>query len=328
MTVSFKNNQEQLATRIKLKEQFKPAHIYKGWLNKKQILQLLENPELLFISEYHSPMEELNTGAVDYTLNRINKAHHSFTDTRGRSIVIAVKERAFDTTDIDLKGRVLTSGVQSQAQTAHASIMATIVAGAGNSSPFALGVAPAALVSSIDFTNLFPEANDFYTQKKICVQNHSYGTVLENFYGNEAVAYDISAANQPTLLHVFSAGNSGTTTPSTGTYVGLTATANLTGNFKQSKNTISVSALDSIGRPMIAASRGPAYDGRVKPELSAYGEDGSSGAAALVSGTIALLQEAYMKKQGRLPTSDLVKAVLINSADDVGPTGIDYLTGY
>jgi hypothetical protein len=37
--------------------------------------------------------------------------------------------------------------------------------------------------------------------------------------------------------------------------------------------------------------KGPAFDGRIKPEMVAFGIDGSSGAAALVSGVAILLQQ-------------------------------------
>ncbi|RYY58356.1 MAG: hypothetical protein EOO05_16700, partial [Chitinophagaceae bacterium] len=67
---------------------------------------------------------------------------------------------------------------------------------------------------------------------------------------------------------------------------------------------------------------------RVKPELVAYGEDGSSGAAAMVSGTAALIQQAFKLKHGVLPASATTKAILINSANDVGTAGIDFSSGY
>ncbi|HYO22290.1 MAG TPA: S8 family peptidase [Flavisolibacter sp.] len=327
VSISLKKKTASILTAFRLREQHAAANVYNATLLKTALLRLAVHPDVTFISEYNFPQEELNTGAVDYTLNKINKAHHAYPDIRGDSIFISVKERAFDTTDIDLKGRVF-PGMHAPVQSSHAAIMATIIAGAGNSSPFALGVASGSFVSSADFTNLFPEEDTFYRQRRITVQNHSYGTVVENFYGNEAMAYDLNMMNNPTLLQVFSAGNSGGITPTVGTYSGVMGMANLTGNFKQSKNTISVAALDSAGSSMQAASKGPAFDGRLKPELAAYGEDGSSGAAALVSGTAALVQDAYKKLKGRLPASELVKVILINSADDAGLPGIDYATGY
>jgi hypothetical protein len=163
----------------------------------------------------------------------------------------------------------------------------------------------------------------------VSVQNHSYGTGIENYYGLETRAYDAQARQLPTLLHVFSSGNSGTRTSSTGLYRGLAGVANLTGQFKQSKNTLSVGATNALGEVAAGSSRGPAHDGRIKPELVAFGDDGSSDAAALVSGMSLLVQQAYREQNGgALPPSALVKAALLNSADDVGRPEVDFVAGF
>jgi hypothetical protein len=291
------------------------------------VTHLLRDNNVRFIGLTRPPVEELTTGAVDYSLNGITELQAQDTTLRGAGLRVAVKERLVDTLDIDYRDRLFRSGLEHPTVTAHASLMTTIIAGAGNTSLLAYGVAPAAAPTSVSFNSLLPEPPSFYSTQQILVQNHSYGTVIENFYGNEAMAYDVSVVAQPTLLHVFSAGNSGGSN-GTGIYTGLPGRANLTGNFKQSKNTLAVTGVDSLGRPLPLSSRGPAYDGRLKPELAAYGEDGSSGAAALVSGTALLVQDAYRQQQGGMAPAALIKAVLINSARDIGPAGIDFITGY
>lgn len=290
--------------------------------------ELAKDVRVLFINAITIPKEELSTGAVDYSLNKINYIQTLHPELRGDSIRVSVKERLFDTTDIDLKGRVFKTGIENTEVTSHASLMSTIIAGAGNSSPFAKGAAPASLVTSANFINLLPDPDSIFQRYHITVQNHSYGTSVENFYGSEAAAYDVNALADPTLLHVFSAGNSGTTTNTSGPYANIAEMANLTGNFKHAKNIITVSAVDSINGLLQLSSKGPAYDGRVKPELVAYGEDGSSGAAALVSGAAVLVQDQYRKSRGSTPASHVTKAVLLNSADDVGNANVDYQSGY
>ena len=94
------------------------------------------------------------------------------------------------------------------------------------------------------------------------------------------------------------------------------------------KNILTVGHIDSVYNVLPPSSRGPAFDGRVKPELVAFGEDGSSGAAAMVSGTAALLQDVYKKMKNELPSASLVKAVIINSAEDIGNKEIDFAAGY
>jgi hypothetical protein len=291
--------------------------------------EIVQNENILFINEQLIPKEELTTGAYDLSLNRINLVHARLPQFNGDSLQASVKERLFDSTDIDLKGRVFKTGLETTAQTSHASLMATIIAGAGNSSPYARGAALKANLSSSSFLNLLPDPDSIMQKYKISLQNHSYGTVVENFYGNEAVAYDRQANQFPNLLHVFSSGNSGNLTNTSGPYAGVSESANLTGNFKQAKNIITVGSIDSAAQLMPLSSKGPAYDGRIKPELMAYGEDGSSGAAALVSGTALLVQDAYKKNHaGNLPSSALVRSILINSADDVGNPNPDYASGY
>ncbi len=76
------------------------------------------------------------------------------------------------------------------------------------------------------------------------------------------------------------------------------------------------------------SSKGPAYDGRVKPELVALGEDGTSGSAAITSGSVVLLEQFYRQKFKKAPSASLIKAALINAADDLGTPQVDYVYGY
>ena len=295
----------------------------------KDIQGFLENPTIEFADILRQPKEELTTGAFDLSLNKLNLVHHLFPAINGNTIRASVKEQLLDSMDIDWKGRFFNSGAEANSQTSHASIMATILAGGGNSSPLAVGAATGAAITSSSFATLLPDADEVYERYNISVQNHSYGTGIENYYGADAKAYDINVNTHPSLVHVFSAGNSGASTPPTGTYAGIVGFVNLTGSFKMAKNNLTVGSVDSFNNVLPLSSKGPAYDGRLKPELVAYGEDGSSGAAALTSGTVALVQQAYkLLHQDSLPTAALVKAVLLNSADDIGAKGIDYASGY
>jgi hypothetical protein len=289
----------------------------------------LDNNNVVFADLLRKPKEELTTGAFDLSLNKILLAHDQFPIINGNGINISIKEQQLDSLDIDWKGRYFNSGVSAPTQTSHASIMATILAGGANSSLYAIGAAPAANLTSSSFASLLPDADEVYKQYNISIQNHSYGTGIENYYGADAKAYDLSVNKNPSLLHIFSAGNSGNVASNTGTYAGIEGFANLTGSFKMAKNIITVGSTDSFNNVMPLSSKGPAYDGRIKPELVAYGEDGSSGAAALTSGTAALIQQAYkLAHHDSLPAAALVKAILLNSADDIGAKGPDYNSGY
>jgi Subtilase family len=260
--------------------------------------------------------------------NTINKIQAVYPNLSGEGMTLSIKELAYNSNDLDLIGRHVPSSLAATEVDNHATDMATIAAGAGNSSINGKGVARNTLITSSSFAQVLPDEDEHYLVLDTWIQNHSYGTEIENFYGTLAEAFDISANNNPSLLHVFSSGNSGEGFSTTGTYKNIAGYANLTGNFKMAKNVLTVGSVDTVGRAIDFSSRGPAYDGRVKPELVAYSVAGSSNSAALVSGVCVLLQQAYKEKEGVLPSSSLVKALLINAADDVGSNGIDFITGY
>ena len=276
-----------------------------------------------------TPREELAVNGFDLTANQINLTHILFPDMKGEGQHISVKEQNFDTTDIDLKGRIDLSPLAAPLATNHANIMATIIAGAGNSVWYAKGVAPAARVSSSDFETLLPDDNKDYLSANITVQNHSYGTLIDNEYGLNAVAFDRSTNINTNLLHVFSSGNSGLDTSASGFYSGVGGFANLTGNFKMAKNIMVVGGVDSFGIIAPQSSKGPTNDGRIKPDIVAFQMNGTSESAALVSGAASLLQQFYKTKHAdSLLPSALARAILINSATDVGNPGPDYKSGF
>ncbi|MCW5922166.1 MAG: S8 family serine peptidase [Saprospiraceae bacterium] len=288
---------------------------------------LLPRPDVLFVDMASTqPKEELPVPGHNFFVNRINVAHTRHPTQNGSSVTISIKENQFDTADVDFKHRATNAPNSMPPITSHANIVASIVGGAGNSAIAGRGVAWGANLRSNGFNNLLPDED--YTAHQVSVQNHAYGLDIENYYGALAMAYDQSVVAHPPLLHVFSAGNKGPEAPNTGTYGGLAGFANLTGNFKMAKNVLTVGAVDSFGQIAPFSSRGPAYDGRNKPDLVAFGQDGSSGSAALVSGAAAILQQALLEQTGMLPKAALVRAILLNTADDVAPPGPDFFTGF
>lgn len=286
-------------------------------------------PGVLYVGEENfNPGVESRVLDLNLEPNTISKVHHEYPQLNGNGKVVSIKELAFNPNDIDLDDRHVASSVSSSTIDIHATEMATIVAGAGNSFVTGRGVANAAQLTSSDFANLFPDPDSEYQSLNAWVQNHSYGTIIENSYGSLAEAFDLSSNRNPELLHVFSSGNKGIEVSTDGNYQGITGVANITGNFKMAKNVLVVGSVDTVNREIAFASRGPAYDGRVKPELVAYSMVGSSNSAALTSGVALLLQQAYEEETEMLPPAALLKAILINSSRDAGATGIDFVTGY
>ncbi len=289
---------------------------------------LVQDPSIVFIAPVSKTVVERELTGFDLSANKGNLVHRTWPSINGSGRVISIKENKLDTADIDFKGRYISSPLASTRMDAHATTMATIAAGGGNTFYTGKGFAYGALISSSDFANLLPDIFAPHPVPAVTVQNHSYGTGIENYYGADAAAYDQQMNVSLSPIHIFSAGNQGTQSSSSGNYAGINGFANITGSFKMSKNSIAVGAADSFGVVPLLSSRGPAYDGRLKPELVALGEDGSSGAAAIVSGITALVQQAYQQKNNRSIESATTRAVLFNSADDVGLPGPDFVSGY
>ncbi|MES2774156.1 MAG: S8 family serine peptidase [Bacteroidota bacterium] len=329
-TVAFEQWVQAQQFPIKMIAAYKAANVFVVETNWADMLQKLASTNLVtFIDEKRLPKEELVVNGFDAGTNKINMLHNEFPLFNGKGSTVSVKENKPDTTDIDFKERYIPTPLSSATVTGHASIMTTMIAGGGNSYYQGKGAAWAAGITSSSFATLLPDANAVYQQYNISVQNHSYGTGIENFYGADAVAYDASTLINPSLVHNFSAGNSGTGTSTTGRYAGIQGYANITGSFKMAKNIITVGATDSFGIVAALSSKGPAYDGRIKPELVAFGEDGSSGAAAIVSGICLVLQQAYKEQHNNMtPPATLIKSLLLNSADDVETPGIDFKSGF
>ena len=92
-----------------------------------------------------------------------------------------------------------------------------------------------------------------------------------------------------------------------------------------------------------SSSRGPAADGRIKPDVGAKGTSvnstlpnntydsftGTSMACPGVAGCMAQLYQAYKELNGNInPPSALMKCVVLNSADDLGNPGPDFKHGW
>ncbi|MFB9865088.1 S8 family serine peptidase [Rufibacter immobilis] len=329
-TFAFQNWLKETMPQVRMQQaQASDTTILLSNLEVRQIAQLAGCPWVVFVDvPTRVPQEEAHLQNADLTVNKVEAVHLRYPQLAGQNLVVSVKENPFDSTDIDFKGRVV-SVKAAAPPTPHATSMATLVAGGGNTSPSGRGVAWQSHLITSDFARLMPDETAWLRSQKVSVQNHSYGVGLENYYGLESQAYDAQILEYPELLHVFSSGNAGTQTAKEGPYADVSGFANLTGQFKVSKNTLSVGAVDTSGQVSALSSRGPTYDGRIKPEVVAFGESGSSEASAVVSGVALLLQQVYQEQHnGTLPAASLVKAAIINSATEQGRPEVDYEAGF
>ncbi len=297
--------------------------------NTKFVKSLINNKNVIFIDEYISPKSEVNIIGYNRSFNGINQLDYLIPNANGKNIVAGIKEQKMEPTDLDLHKRILPSTLEATKVENHATVIASIIGGSGNSFYDGRGLANACKFYGSNFANLFADDFTILNQNKVSVQNHSYGTIVQQFYGAEALSYDIQTWQNKNMVHVFSAGNRGTSLATDGKYANIPGLANLTGNFKMAKNVITVGAIDNTDNIPAESSAGPIYDGRLAPQIIALGPNGTSDAAAVVTGTIAVMQQVYADSNSQqLPAASLIKAVLYNTADDVFTTGIDYKTGY
>jgi hypothetical protein len=296
------------------------------WLYPAQI-SALKKYLTQWDSRSNEPMQESFLNDFDPTANGIIKAKINYPQYFIDTMSVGIKENNVMKEDLDTRGRTFTSQLSSSLADRHATDMATIIGGNGSTFYTSEGIIQKAKMYTSSFLNLMPDSDQYFDSRKINVQNHSYGLSIEDYYGIEAQAYDNQVWKNSEMVHVFSAGNSGKLNALYSSYKTTPGFSNLTGTFKQAKNVLTIGGVDRELVPIEISSKGPAYDGRIKPDLVAYGNSGTSESTALVSGCASVLRTA-LKRHSIKPRFDAIKCLLIAGADDVHTSGPDFYTGY
>lgn len=243
---------------------------------------------------------------------------------------------------IDFEGRLTSYAGPSNGN--HGDHVAGTVFGAGNLNPAGKGMAPGAEIAYFSYSSggsiYLNGVDTMYSNMGVRITQSSYSNGSNAGYTFLCREMDKDIRENRALMHVFSAGNAGTSNFGYGAGPGW---GNITGGHKQGKNVIATANMTWNDNLSNSSSRGPAHDGRIKPDIGAVGTNvystwepngyntisGTSMACPGVSGTLAALYQAYKETNNQVePDGGLMKSILMNTAEDLGNPGPDFKNGY
>jgi PKD repeat protein len=223
----------------------------------------------------------------------------------------------------------------------HGDMTSGIICGAGNINPNIKGHAPGADLFIVDYKADFLDSTmRLHKDYGVMVTSTSYSDGCNKGYTNNAQTIDQQLFANPNLIHVFSAGNNNSADCG---YGAGTQWGNITGGHKMGKNAIACANLGADAIIDTTSSRGPTTDGRIKPDIAANGRNqlstdinntyqvggGTSAASPSVAGCLTQLYHAYKTLNNNTNAEGaLLKAVMLNTANDLGPKGPDYRFGW
>jgi len=329
--------------KLTAEQQWKQQDIWQVALPLDYIGTLAEEDFVKFINPKFNP-QTLNYEVQGFT--NIHAAHQPVAmggrNLNGSGVTIGVGDNT-DPVHVDFIDRVKSFNPIIANQ--HSLHTTGIAAGNGIKDERNKGAAPKAAIVEDFFSQIISNGATYHQDFDMTVSNNSYGNILANCaYAGTYDVYsqytDQQMRDFPHLLNVFASANDGNMSCSPYP-IGY---ATIAGAFQCSKNVLTVGSLGKTRDiPVPSSSTGPVKDGRLKPEITAVGNDvlsttfnnsyehlgGTSMASPNAAGASALIVERYKSLHaGQNPKSALVKLLLMNGADDLGTPGPDFKHGY
>ncbi len=289
-----------------------------------------------------APVHDNNVGRTNHRDNWMAQDFAGGRMYNGAGVNIMLQDDGTIGPHIDFTGRLIQQYINYDIGD-HGDHCAGTIIGGGNKDPLTRGMGWGANLFVYRAANPyqgFDSIYNHYVSNGIVITSTSYSDGCNAGYTTLAQTLDQQIYDMPNLIHVFSAGNNGTADCSYGAGANW---GNVTGGHKHSKNSIAVGNLDYMDAIANSSSRGPVHDGRMKPEVCAVGTNvystgdantynfktGTSMSCPAVSGTFGEMYHAYKTLNGNVnPPSGLMKAILMNTADDLGNAGPDFIYGY
>ncbi|MCB2211235.1 S8 family serine peptidase [bacterium] len=313
---------------------------------------MAQDPRVHYVTSISPPLEMLNAGVrAAMHVNEINEAPY-FLDGAGETVCVYDGGLVYPHADFEDRMTQGEGGVAAQ----HSTHVAGTVGGNGDYAH--RGMAPAVSLLSFAYEECDPYC--FYDSPQDIYENyetaHSMGARLfTNSVGANVGpnGYDcdwlgdyesvsalidslVRGAVGDPLIVTWAAGNErGAGCP--GSYETMSVPSS-------AKNTIVVGATNDNDGMTTFSSWGPTDDGRIKPDVCAPGfgvsscdlgggyttMSGTSMSTPAVAGVNALLMQAWHQRinPDTFPLPETVKAILCNSAEDLGTPGPDYTYGF
>lgn len=327
---------------IKVKQEYKNANLIDLSIPDNCLEELASLPFVKWIELIVPPdVKDDTRGRSLHRSNSLDTQSSSGNNYTGVGVGVLVRDDGIVGPHIDFQGRIDNTYASGTGQT-HGDGVAGIMAGAGNLNPTMRGMAAGADVYVSNYVANFLDSGtqNLINDGDVQITNSSYSNGCNEGYTTITNTVDQQTITHPSLLHVFSAGNSNNNNCG---YGAGTQWGNITGGHKQGKNVITTANVFFDGSLVNSSSRGPATDGRIKPDITANGQNqnstsenngylvfgGTSGAAPGIAGVSAQLYELYASLNGGdLPPSALIKATLLNTANDYGNIGPDFKFGW
>lgn len=313
-------------------------------VDPENLQQLVALPFIKYVEEKYAPGEPENfTARTNHRVNFLQDGNLGL-DYDGSGIMVAHNDAGAIADHIDFQGR-FSQNTNGGPGSDHGDHTAGTITGAGNRDPRGAGMAPGADMFYRNYPANLNDADNVYTSINARLTSNSFSNGCNGGYSTWSQQLDKDAFDNPLMLHVFSSGNNGNSS-CTNNYGAGIGWGNITGGHKQAKNVVTVGNLTRFDNIASSSSRGPASDGRIKPDICAVGtqvysttdangpstynsKTGTSMSCPGVTGTLAVLMQAYKDiNNGTEAEGTLLKGIIQNTAEDLGNPGPDFIYGY
>lgn len=326
----------------------KVHHHFSAYANKSQIDKLVKYPFVYFATKSYPQKNSLiYDGALMLGALQVQEENPFGYNLKGEGINIGIWDDGAVGNHVDLpvnRNFVVDKQNSSLAFMSHPTEVAGCIGGGGNLFALLKGIAPRSNMFYWDvYSDLVREIAEGKSVYNIDISNHSYNFTSTNcfqsgLYIPEASDLDKLVNDNPSLLPVVAVGNTAAFTCATATDTFNSVDI----GFQGCKNALTVGWLFSNEKIVENSGRGPTEDGRIKPELVAKGFAvqtmlpnnnfglvyGSSYSAPQISGLASLMYQRYKQQFSSTPKAALIRAILINSARDLGNKGPDFTFGF